>query len=229
MMDRVEICWQGERALIVDKPAGWLSVPGRTQDDARQCVGTWLQDALGVRLWPVHRLDSAVSGALIFAKDADAHRALNAAFEARKIHKRYEAWADAQVAASWEVGQAARWESMLSKGKKRAYVDPERGKPSTTLARFMGRLEAYDAARFELSPVTGRSHQLRVHMVEHVGPILNDALYSGVTRWPQLQDFIALRAVGLELSELDASLGLPSAFEVAPLEAHLQQLLSRDA
>ena len=79
------------RLCIVDKPAGWLSVPSRLgAADPRPCVGIALQEQLRCRLWPTHRLDEEVTGLLVFAKDAAAHRILNAAFAERLVHKTYQ-------------------------------------------------------------------------------------------------------------------------------------------
>ena len=220
MHQDIQICWSSERAVIVDKPAGWLSVPARQSDDPRPCVGVALERQLDTRIWPVHRLDVPVSGLMIFALDEGAHRALNSAFERRLVQKTYEAWCPTTPALNLihERRDEQRWASLLLRGKKRAYVSPK-GKDALTLARPLGGFEhqGHELMRWHLKPHTGRSHQLRVHMVDYAAPIVNDVLYGGLALWPQHEDQIALRAVSLDLSQLSDRVGLPPSFELAPL------------
>ena len=234
-MNEPQIVWRGLRAVIVDKPAGWLSVPGRGPDQERRCVGPWLQASLGQRLWPVHRLDAPVSGLLVFALDERAHRALNTAFEARQLHKTYEALALPSPDQALPA-QPQRWESLLLRGKRRAYEHPQ-GKPSITEAEPPSRVALADgraAWLWRLHPLTGRPHQLRVHMARFAQPILGDALYGGPPLCgPWLQDqaqaqdehedgaLIALRAVSLELGPLAQPLELPERVEASGLMAWL--------
>lgn len=163
--------------LAFDKPCGLLSVPGRGADK---------QDCLATRVlaqWPdariVHRLDQATSGVMVFARNAGAQRALGAAFEQRRIDKRYVAivdgWphADAGVIA---LPLRADWPN-----RPRQIVDHEAGKPALTRWRVLERLQAMDGApctRIALNPETGRTHQLRVHLQASGHPILGDALYA---------------------------------------------------
>lgn len=215
MHQEIRICWRSERAVIVDKPAGWLSVPARQSDDPRPCVGLRLEQQLDTRVWPVHRLDVPVSGLMIFALDEDAHRALNQAFERRLIQKTYEAWCPALDAPK---AHQQRWASLLMRGKKRAYTSPK-GKDALTIASPLERFErqGHQLMRWHLEPHTGRSHQLRVHMAEYAAPIINDVLYGGLELWPQRQDQIALRAVSIDLSQLPDRVSLPARFELEPL------------
>jgi 23S rRNA-/tRNA-specific pseudouridylate synthase len=221
-MDEIEaphipILYENERIVAVDKPHGWLSVPSREgEEDARWCLGRALESQLSVRLWPVHRLDVPVSGLIVFAKDADAHKILNAAFEQRVVHKRYEAWSQGEPGAA---GETLVWRSLLMRGKRRAYVH-EAGKPAVTVARWIETIQLPDgpAQRWLLDPETGRSHQLRVHMAANAGVLIGDALY-GSPR-PYLPDAIALRAIHLDLSaiKLRASLSLPEHLEANGLQ-----------
>ena len=207
--------YDGPRFVAVDKPAGWLTVPGRTGDsDTRPVVGRRLQEELGVRLWPVHRLDAEVSGLVLFAKDADAHRAACAWFEAHSVIKIYEALAE-PAASLLAVGTKREWRDRLLRGKKRAYESPH-GKDARTAAELVG-TEA-GLWRWRLQPKTGRPHQLRFHLATYAGPIVGDTLYGSHVSWPA--DGIALRAVRLELANCDGrkSLELPEVIEITGLE-----------
>lgn len=219
-MSALPIVFENPRVVVIDKPAGWLSVPSRLgHDDARPCAGPALQQQLGVRLWPAHRLDLDVSGLLLFAKDADAHRVLGAAFEQRSIRKTYSAVTQGPVPDALPFGETVRWESRLLRGKKRAYEHPQ-GKDSVTLATLVGAEPAASAAPerlfWELRPLTGRPHQLRVDLARHGCPIAGDALYGARLPWP---DGIALRAVALDLTGVKEAqaLGLPPTLRAAPL------------
>lgn len=174
--------------LVLDKPAGLLSVPGRGPDK---------QDALSTRaqaLYPdalvVHRLDMATSGLLLMARGAAVQRALSMAFAAREVDKRYEAvvqglWsvpadADAQV----EVGGSGLIDLPIRVDWPRrplSIVDPVAGKPSRTRWTLLGVDAGAGTSRLALEPVTGRSHQLRVHLAALGHPILGDALYAPPT------------------------------------------------
>jgi tRNA pseudouridine32 synthase/23S rRNA pseudouridine746 synthase len=161
--------------LVLDKPAGLLAVPGRG-DDKQDCLAH-----RAAQRWPdarvVHRLDMATSGLMLFARGADMQRALSAAFARRAIKKRYVAVVDGLLAAdegSITAPLAADWPN-----RPRQQVDLERGKPSLTRWRVLERDPALQRTRLELVPVTGRSHQLRVHLASIGHAILGDALYAG--------------------------------------------------
>ena len=182
-----EIVHLDERVLVVDKPAGWLVIPGRSPQDPRPVLKLHLESEHG-RLWTVHRLDEPVSGLLVFARDAATHRELNRLFETRAVTKTYEAL----TAGRREPGELL-WDAPLRRGKKRSYV-AHHGKPARTRARCLGGTPA--GLRWELHPETGRTHQLRVHCAHAGFPIHGDALYgSEIVR----EDGIALRAVRLAI------------------------------
>jgi tRNA pseudouridine32 synthase/23S rRNA pseudouridine746 synthase len=162
--------------LVVDKPPGLLSVPGR--GDGQQInLTVQLQ-----RLYPdaqiVHRLDQATSGLMLFARGAAAQRNLSMAFEARQVHKVYVAvvhgWVQAE-AGSIEAPLAADWPR-----RPRQVVDPAHGKPACTHWRVIGRSLGVGSGttRLALEPITGRSHQLRVHLLSIGHPIVGDTLYA---------------------------------------------------
>ncbi len=161
-----------EQLLVLDKPAGLLAVPGRGADK-QDCLSARAQ-----RLWPdalvVHRLDMATSGLFVMARSLHVQRLLSRAFAERDVDKRYEAIVAGDVAGDdgvIELPLARDWPNRpLQK------VDHATGRPSTTrwqvLARRGGR------TRLQLEPVTGRTHQLRVHLQAIGHPIVGDTLYA---------------------------------------------------
>ena len=173
----LECLYADDDLLVLAKPAGLLCVPGRGPDK---------QDCLSARAqqrWPealiVHRLDQATSGLVLMARHIDAQRRLSHAFAERQVHKRYQAvvWGllAAQEGAWNEINLpiAADWER-----RPLRVIDPAHGKPSLTRWRLLGHHPANGTSRIELEPVTGRTHQLRVHMAAVGHPILGDALYA---------------------------------------------------
>lgn len=174
--------------IVADKPAGLLSVPGRGEDK---------QDCLSVRIqryYPdaliVHRLDMDTSGILCFARTAEAQRRLNLSFEERRVGKRYCARVTGRLEGEGEVDLPliVDWEN-----RPKSKVDHIHGKPSRTRWRTAGYDAASDSTRVELEPVTGRSHQLRVHMAALGHPILGDPLYG------QPAERMCLHAMALSL------------------------------
>jgi tRNA pseudouridine32 synthase/23S rRNA pseudouridine746 synthase len=179
MMQRpaIEVLYIDDTLLVVDKPSGLLAVPGRGADK-QDCLSARVQarypDAL-----IVHRLDMATSGLMVMARGAAVQRALSQAFAAREVNKRYIAVVSGRLEAppdAWGVIDLpiiVDWPN-----RPLRMVDHQIGKPSLTRWRVLG----YDATgsntRVELEPVTGRSHQLRVHLRELGYPILGDALYA---------------------------------------------------
>jgi tRNA pseudouridine32 synthase/23S rRNA pseudouridine746 synthase len=161
--------------LVVDKPAGLLSVPGRGADKA-DCLAARVQ-----RVFPdaltVHRLDMSTSGLLLLARGEDMHRRLSRMFQERQIDKRYVAVVDgllAEESGEVELPLICDWPN-----RPRQKVDFELGKRSLTRFRRLAMNPVDNTTRVELAPVTGRSHQLRVHMAELGHPILGDELYGG--------------------------------------------------
>ncbi len=167
--------------LAVDKPAGLLSVPGRGADK-QDCAAARVRRAYPDAL-VVHRLDMATSGLLLMARGPAMQRALSRAFEQRRVGKRYVALAAGRIGApasadddGWgciDLPLAADWPK-----RPRQVVDAVHGRPSRTRWRILGYDVARDATRVELEPVTGRSHQLRVHLLALGHPILGDVLYA---------------------------------------------------
>lgn len=168
------IIFVDDHLVVVDKPAGLLSVPGRGEDKA-DCLVARLQSVFPEVLI-VHRLDMATSGLLVLARGAEMHRQLSRLFREREVDKRYIAVVDGLLGeASGEVDLPliADWPN-----RPRQKVDFEVGKRSLTKFRRLERDFMKCTTRVELEPITGRTHQLRVHMAALGHPILGDALYA---------------------------------------------------
>lgn len=186
--------------LVLVKPSGLLCVPGRGPDK-QDCLSARVQ-----RCWPealiVHRLDQATSGLVLMARHLAAQRALSAAFAERHIHKSYQAvvqgvWLPPDSGNAWQLIDlpiAADWER-----RPLRVIDPVQGKPSQTRWRVLTTDIVAQTTRVELEPLTGRTHQLRVHLAACGHPILGDALYADATtlaRSPRL----LLHATALSLA-----------------------------
>ena len=168
-----------EALVVVNKPAGLLAVPGRGEDK-QDCLSARVQATLPDALI-VHRLDMATSGLMVMARGAAMQRLINNAFATRAVHKRYTAVVDGHVAA-----QVGEWHEIdlpiLVDWPRRPLrtINPA-GQASLTRWRLLSLEHASDGSpvsRLELEPVTGRSHQLRVHLQALGHPILGDALYA---------------------------------------------------
>lgn len=165
--------------LVFDKPAGLLAVPGRGEDK-QDCLAARAQAEFpDARV--VHRLDMATSGLIVLARGAPAQRALNLAFEKRQVHKQYEAVVAGRLEPAvtddpWnliDLPLIVDWPN-----RPRSIVDHAIGKPSRTRWRVLGHDPQAGTTRVLLEPVTGRSHQLRVHLLALGHPILGDPLYA---------------------------------------------------
>lgn len=190
----LDIRYLDDALLVVDKPAGLLSVPGRGEDK-QDCMISRVQAEFPDAL-TVHRLDMSTSGLLVIARGAEMHRSLSMAFQDRRVHKRYVALLAGQLAAasgSVELPLITDWPN-----RPRQMVDWTQGKPSLTHYRLIG--HEGDSSRVELEPVTGRSHQLRVHMCEIGHPILGDDLYGGERTQAAVLGRLMLHASRLEFA-----------------------------
>ncbi|MBV8036708.1 pseudouridine synthase [Roseateles sp.] len=158
-----------DRLVVIDKPAGLLSVPGRTEPD---CASARVQ-ALFADALIVHRLDQATSGLLLFARGVEAQRELSADFAERRVGKVYIAVVAGHLEGEGHIDLplAADWPN-----RPRQQVDHTRGKPSQTRWRALAHEGGH--TRVALEPLTGRSHQLRVHMAALGHAILGDTLYA---------------------------------------------------
>lgn len=171
-MSALQVIHADDSLLVLDKPEGLLSVPGRGaagQDNLSAWVQANFADAR-----VVHRLDQATSGLMLFARGAVMQRALSMAFEARQVHKQYVAVVEGCVegdAGSIDAPLSADWPN-----RPRQVVDAAAGKPALTHWHVL--LRHADSTRLLLEPVTGRSHQLRVHLQSLGHPIRGDTLYA---------------------------------------------------
>lgn len=165
--------------VVLNKPSGLLAVPGKTEE---HCLSALAQAQFPDALI-VHRLDMSTSGLMVMARGIAVQRLLNAAFAERRVHKRYVAIVSGDCRASESHGED-EWQCielpiMVDWPRRpRRKIDLDLGKPSSTLWRTVRHDPARNATRLELEPHTGRSHQLRVHMLAIGHPILGDALYA---------------------------------------------------
>ena len=167
-----------DAALIVaSKPAGLLSVPGRGTDKA-DCLWARVHSQFADALI-VHRLDMATSGLIALARGAVAQRSLSIAFAERRVDKTYEAVVDGLL--SQDHGEIDRPLAADWPNRPRQIVCTVRGKASLTRWRVMARDLTHGRTRLALQPITGRSHQLRVHLASIGHAIVGDELYASPT------------------------------------------------
>ena len=171
----LDIVHEDERLIVCNKPSGLLTVPGKDPSLA-DCLEARVQarypDRPATKV--VHRLDKDTSGLLLLAFDKAALGALGSQFEHRKVDKYYVArvWGDVEGDSGLiDLPLATDWEN-----KPRQRVDHERGRPSRTQWEVIAREGGI--TRLKLIPLTGRTHQLRVHMVALGYPILGDNFYA---------------------------------------------------
>lgn len=163
--------------IVVNKPSGLLAVPGKGPDK-QDCLSTRVQQVYSDALI-VHRLDMATSGLMVMARGLDAQRKLSAAFAERLVHKRYIAVVHCILPCAYTDWQTIDLPISVDwPNRPLRVIDPLKGKPSVTRVRVMNRDLARHTSRLELEPITGRSHQLRVHLKALGHPILGDALYA---------------------------------------------------
>jgi tRNA pseudouridine32 synthase/23S rRNA pseudouridine746 synthase len=179
-MSALEVVFADDHLLVLNKPSGLLSVPGRGEDK-QDCLITRAQAQ-----WPealtVHRLDMSTSGLMVIAKGPEMQRSLSQAFAQREVHKIYEAIVAGELS-NKETSNADAWSDIHMPllidwpNRPKSKVDWEHGKPSHTQWRVK-HSNLTNATRVELQPITGRTHQLRLHMMAIGHPILGDALYA---------------------------------------------------
>jgi tRNA pseudouridine32 synthase/23S rRNA pseudouridine746 synthase len=159
--------------LVAEKPAGLLSVPGRLPEN-QDCLVSRLQ-ARHADVLTVHRLDQVTSGLMLYARGREVQAALSTQFEQRRVGKRYEAVVEGMI--EDDGGEIALPLVCDWPNRPKQKVDHAHGKPALTRWRVLARESAARRTRVELEPVTGRSHQLRLHMASLGHPIVGDVLY----------------------------------------------------
>jgi tRNA pseudouridine32 synthase / 23S rRNA pseudouridine746 synthase len=178
----LEILYQDDQIIVVNKPAGLLSVPGKLEGRS-DCLTSRLQAAHWDTLL-VHRLDCDTSGVMIFARTKQAQGFLGQEFEKRRAKKTYIARVWGQLtpdAGHIDLPLCTDWPN-----RPRQMVDHQNGRPAQTDWQVLERDDS--STRLRLFPLTGRSHQLRVHMLAQGCPILGDPIYAkGAARaYPRL-------------------------------------------
>ncbi len=162
-----------EALLLVEKPTGLLSVPGRLPEH-QDCLIARVQSGIAdARV--VHRLDQVTSGLVLLARGAAMQRALSMQFERRQVEKRYQAIVEGVMCADAgeiDLPLICDWPN-----RPRQKVDFAVGKPSLTRWHVLARDLPNQQTRLVLEPVTGRSHQLRVHLASLAHPIVGDEFY----------------------------------------------------
>lgn len=170
----LNIIYQDDALLVLDKPAGLLSVPGRGEDK-QDCLATRVQADYPAALI-VHRLDMDTSGLILMAHNKDMQRQLSIMFAQRQFKKGYIAVVDGkpeQDSGEIDLPLITDWPN-----RPKQKVDYEIGKPAQTLYNVLEYNHEQNSSRVALSPQTGRSHQLRVHMLAIGHAILGDRLYA---------------------------------------------------
>jgi tRNA pseudouridine32 synthase/23S rRNA pseudouridine746 synthase len=172
---------EDDHLLVLEKPSGLLSVPGRGADK-QDCLASRVQ-AVYPEALVVHRLDQDTSGLLVMARGIEAQRRMSRLFETRQVHKRYVAVATGQIERGQQAvpADAEGWRTidgpiLLDWERRPLHIVHADGKPSRSRWRALQTSET--ATLVELEPVTGRTHQLRVHLQSVGHPILGDALYA---------------------------------------------------
>ncbi len=204
--------WGG--LVAVEKPPGLLVIPGRAPED-QACARDLLSAQLGQRIWVCHRIDRDTSGVVVFALDAASHRAASMAFEQGGVKKRYLALVEGAVTAPLDLDAPL---TEARKGKMRVLFEGESGgKPARTLVRPVRRFEG--GTLVECEPLTGRQHQLRVHLMSAGHPLLFDHQYGN--QKPLTRNGVELSRTPLHAAQLIIeSLGV--AVE-SPLPGELEQ------
>ena len=170
----MQIIHLDEHILVINKPAGLPVLPDGWEKNAPYLV-KMLEEEYG-KAFIVHRLDKVTSGVMVFARTAEAHRSLNMQFENHEAEKVYHAIMEGKP--NWDE-KVTKFPLRANVGKKhRTMVDNRNGKPSETRFRILKRYQ--DGALVEARPMTGRTHQVRVHAYALGHPLVGDILYGAM-------------------------------------------------
>ncbi len=223
-MRDLPLLWRDGGLVAVNKPPGMLVVPGRREV---ACLRTHLETSLGQPVWVIHRLDRDTSGVVLFALDADCHRAANWAFQTGKVRKTYLALVSPPLEAPRLVEVPL---TPARRGRMRLTREGEAGKVAQTRLRP---LEAYARGGLvEAEPLTGRTHQIRLHLQAAGSPLLVDPQYGRPEALSELAlggttDEVVLGRTPLHASRLvlQGSGILPSVDVQAPLPEDMRRAL----
>ena len=183
---QIEIIYQDEIIVVINKPGGLLSVPGRGIEK-QDCVSKRLQNIFPVMIPQpsIHRLDMYTSGIMVYAITSQAHRDISIQFEKRQVHKRYQALLEGII--EGKQGEISLPFRLDPNNRPIQIYDAEQGKMGHTKWRNLG-IET-ERTRIEFTPLTGRTHQLRIHSAHSLGlgtPIVGDSLYGFGTDGDQM-------------------------------------------
>jgi len=167
---KLEILYEDDYVVAVNKPAGYLSIPDRFIAEIPNVKGI-LESTYG-EIFTVHRIDKYTSGVMIFAKDSESHKYLSAQWMDRKPEKYYTAIVDGVPSPESDIIDLSLAESMTRRGKM---VANKRGKESMTKYQVIENYVRFSL--LELQIYTGRMHQIRVHMAQRGYPLVVDSLY----------------------------------------------------
>ncbi len=171
---KIQIIFQNEFVIAIDKPCGFLSVPSRMgKNDPRPVLGLILQENLNQAIFPVHRLDEETTGIILFAKSSHAQSLLNQSFEKHEVQKTYQALTSFKPDYPKMIGSV--FKNLLCRGKKRSFEAPHGKIAETKIDNILNINE--NLLLWTLSPRTGRSHQLRVQLAMRGFPLVGDQLY----------------------------------------------------
>jgi RluA family pseudouridine synthase len=173
----MKIIYEDDHIIVVNKPPGLSVLPDGWEKDSEYLV-KMLKEQHG-KLFIVHRLDKITSGVMVFARDAVTHRALNIQFETHEAQKIYRAILEGNP--KWEEKVAKHPLRSNVGHKHRTIVDNKKGKPSETRFRVIKRYP--ESALVEAKPMTGRTHQIRVHAYALGHPLVEDVLYGARDRY----------------------------------------------
>src|SRR5687768_9133275 len=197
--ERIRILYEDRSVIAIDKPTGWMLVPTTWQRTQRNLQTAIVSSIAAGHFWArsrglkflryIHRLDAETTGVLLFGKTVGAVRSYGELFESRRMQKVYLAVIeDLPQDRSW-VCQAAIGEE--SSSPKRMKIDAKQGKPAETHFRVLATSDK--GTLIEAHPVTGRTHQIRVHLAHSASPVVGDAIYGKGGK----RDPLALRSIML--------------------------------
>ena len=218
-----------ERLVAIDKPAGLLVHPSGLDAHEQVTALKLLRDQLGERLWPLHRLDKATSGVLLFARDAQSAREWGLAFEQGRVRKRYLALVRGWPAEQGEIAQSlARDPELPSAGQERLTALTRYRRLATFEWPF--RADARHAtsryALMEVEPLTGRRHQIRRHFKHIAHPLVGDTTHGKGAHNRAVAQWLGTQRLWLHCEWMEVPVGEGVVRVVAPVGPEWGPLLT---